>query len=196
MTDRVALALAGLWGDAGSLPGYDPDAPAGPPTGLDTDAHRLGIVNLVLRWDPSDALSTWLDLDYTWVEDFHAIVGATDLTPGVQQRVPGDPDAFAVAAASRFAVSPQTGFSFRAEVIWGRDNFLDPTLLTGVGEHTLWSITGTLDHTFAENFVVRLEGRWDAGERSTSDAVFYHARNEGAFRKDQFVAGVQAYYRF
>jgi len=189
LTDRVAVALNGLWGDAGNLPGFDPDAPT-PPVGLDTDAHRIGIVNVVVRWDPSDLLSTWLDFDYVWTQDLEAIIG------DAQQRVPGDPEAFGVAAASRYAVSPQTGFGFRAELLYGRDNFLDPTQVTGIGDHTLWSITGTLDHTFAENFVLRLEGRWDAGEQSGSDAFFYRDRAAGEYRHDQFVGGVQAYYRF
>ncbi len=192
VTDRISLALNGLWGDAGGLPGFDPDA-ATDPVGLDLEPYEIGIVNLVVRWDPSEVLSTWLDLDYVWTRELEAIVGDA---PAVQQRVPGDPEAFGVAAASRFAVSPQTGFGFRAELLWGRDNFLDPTLRTGVGDHTLWSITGTLDHTFAENFVVRIEGRWDAGEQGGSDAVFYRGRGRDAFRHDQVVGGVQAYYRF
>jgi hypothetical protein len=192
VTDSVAVALGGLWGDSGALPGFDPDAPA-LPAGFDTDADRIGIVNLVVRWDPSDALSTWLDLDYVWTQGLEAIVGAP---PGEQLPVPGDPEAYGVSAASRYAVSPRTGFGFRAELIYGRDNFLDPTRLTGIGHHTLWSITGTLDHAFAENFVLRLEGRWDAGEKSGSDAVFYRDRDAGQFRRDQFVGGVQAYYQF
>ena len=151
---------------------------------------RLGIVNLVVRWDPSDALSTWLDFDYVWTQGLEAIIG------DVQRRVPGEPEAYGVAAASRYAISPQTGFGFRAELLYGRDNFLDPTLVTGIGNHTLWSITGTLDHTVAENLVLRLEGRWDAGERDGSDAVFFRDRDRGEFRRDQFVGGLQAYYRF
>ena len=150
----------------------------------------------MVRWDPSDALSTWLDFDYVWTQGLEAIVGGTPDTPGEQLRVPGEPEAFGVAAASRYAVSPQTGFGFRAELLYGRDNFLDPTRVTGIGDHTLWSITGTLDHTFAENFVLRLEGRWDAGERDGSDAFFFRDRDAGEYRHNQFVAGVQAYYRF
>ena len=192
VTDRVSLGLNGLWGDAGALPGFDPDA-APDPVGLDPEPYEIGIVNLVVRWDPSEVLSTWLNFDYVWTQELEAIVG-TD--PPVQQRVPGEPEAFGVAAASRFAVSPQTGFGFRAELVYGRDNYLDPTLSTGTARHTLWSITGTLDHSFAENFAVRLEGRWDAGEREGSDAIFYRGRDWDALRYDQFVGGVQAYYRF
>lgn len=188
VTDHIALAINGLWGDADSLPGFDPAEPT--PTNFDPDAYRLGIVNLVVRWDPSDALSTWLDFDYVWTQGLEAIV------EGEQLRVPGEPEAFGVAAASRYAVSPQTGFGFRAELLYGRDNFLDPTRVTGIGDHTLWSITGTLDHTFAENFVLRLEGRWDAGERDGSDAFFFRDRDAGEYRHEQFVGGVQAYYRF
>jgi hypothetical protein len=194
VTDRVSLAVNGLWGDSDTLPGFDPSV--GEPVGFDPDAHRLGIVNLVIRWDPSAALSTWLNLDYVWTQGLESIMGGTPTTPGTQLRVPGEPEAYGAAAASRYAISPQTGFGFRAEVVYGRDNFLDPTLVTGIGHHTLWSITGTLDHTFAENFVMRLEGRYDVGERDGSDAFFYRDRDRGEFRGNQFVGGVQAYYRF
>jgi hypothetical protein len=192
LTDHIALGINGLWGDADSLPGFDPADPI--PTDFDPDAHRLGIVNLVVRWDPSDALSAWLDFDYVWTQGLEAIIEGTP--EDTQQRVPGQPDAFGAAAASRYAISPQTGFGFRAELLYGRDNFLDPTRVTGIGNHTLWSITGTLDHTFAENLVLRLEGRWDAGDQGGSDAVFFRDRERDEFRRDQFVGGVQAYYRF
>jgi hypothetical protein len=188
VSERVSLAINGLWGDASTLPGFEPDA--SPPIDFDPEAHEIGIVNLVVRWEPSDVLSTWLDLDYMWTQGLEAIIG------GAQQRVPGEPEAYGAAAASRYAISPQTGFGFRAEVVYGRDNFLDPTLITGIGHHTLWSVTGTLDHTFAENFVVRIEGRYDVGERDGADAFFYRDRDRGEFRGNQFVGGVQAYYRF
>jgi len=187
LTQTLHLALNGLWGDAGSLPGFDP---ASPPASFDSNTDRVGIVDLVLRWDPSAVLSTWLDFDYVWTKDLEAIIG------GSQARVPGNPRAFAVAAASRYAITPETGFGFRAEVIYGQDNFLDPTLVTGLGDHTLWSLTGTVDHSLAENLVVRVEGRYDAGETHGSDPVFYRDRRPGDFRRDQFVGGVQAYYRF
>jgi hypothetical protein len=195
VSDRVSLGLNGLWGDAGYLPGFDPDAPI-PPVDFDPESHEIGIVNLVVRWDPSDLLSTWLSLDYVWTQGLESIRRSAPTDPGIQLRVPGEPEAYGAAAASRYAVSPKTGFGFRAEVVYGRDNFLDPTLVTGMGHHTLWSITGTLDHTFAENFVVRIEGRYDVGERDGSDAFFYLDRERDEFRGNQLLGGLQAYYRF
>jgi Putative beta-barrel porin-2, OmpL-like. bbp2 len=187
VSDTIALAISGLWGDHGALPGFDP---ADPPASVGSTTDRIGIVDAVLRWEPSAVLSTWLDFDYVWTDGLEAIIG------GTQMSVPGDPRAFGVAAASRYAITPQTGFGFRAELIYAKDNFLDPTLISGPGNHTLWSLTGTLDHSLAENLVVRVEGRYDAGETAGADSVFYRDTSPGDFRRDQFVAGVQAYYRF
>jgi hypothetical protein len=41
-----------------------------------------------------------------------------------------------------------------------------------------------------------VEGRYDAGEQQGGDSIFFRDRSFGDFRHDQFVAGVQAYYRF
>jgi hypothetical protein len=186
-TETVVVQINGMWGDSAVLPARGPLPPGVLPNPTN---DKLGIVNLVVRWDPSDLLATWLSFDYAWTRDQEALVLGS-LVP-----VPGHPRVFGVALASRYAIAERTGFAFRGEVIYGRDYFLDPTQLTGRSDHTLWSLTGTFDHTFAENFVVRLEGRYDAGEQEGSDTVFFRDRSIDEFRHDQFVAGVQAYYRF
>jgi hypothetical protein len=186
-TQKLAVEINGMWGDSAVLPARGPLPPGATPNPAN---DKLGIVNLVLRWDPSDLLATWLSFDYAWTRGQEALVMGS-LVP-----VPGHPRVFGVALASRYAIAEQTGFAFRGEVIYGRDNFLDPTLLTERSDHTLWSLTGTFDHTFAENFVVRVEGRYDAGEQEGGDSIFFRDRSFGDFRHDQFVAGVQAYYRF
>jgi hypothetical protein len=44
--------------------------------------------------------------------------------------------------------------------------------------------------------VVRLETRYDQGESPGSDDIFYQDGDLGPTRRYQFVAGVEAYYRF
>jgi hypothetical protein len=43
---------------------------------------------------------------------------------------------------------------------------------------------------------VRLEARYDQGESPGSDDIFFQDGDLGPDRRDQFVGGVEAYYRF
>jgi hypothetical protein len=191
VTDTIAIDASGLWGDAGSPP-LPADLPYPPGTDL-TTAKRIGIVDLVIRWDPSDILAAWIDLEYLWTE------GAEVFDPSTgppSQNIPGDPRAFAVAAASRYGITERTAVSLRAEAILSKDSYLDPLGITGRDDQTLWSITGTLDHSFTEQLVVRVETRYDQGESPGSDSIFFQDADLGPVRQYQFVAGVEAYYRF
>jgi hypothetical protein len=93
-------------------------------------------------------------------------------------------------------ITERTAISVRAEGIIAKDNYLDPLMLGGDGDQTLWSVTGTLDHSFTEQLVVRLEARYDQGESPGSDDIFFQDGDLGPDRRDQFVGGVEAYYRF
>jgi hypothetical protein len=194
VSDTIAIDASGLWGDAAS-----PPLPALPAAGLPyppgtdlTTANRIGIVDLVIRWDPSDILAAWIDFEYLWTEGAEVV----PIVGGPSQNIPGDPRAFAVAAASRYGITERTAISVRAEGIIAKDNYLDPLMLGGDGDQTLWSVTGTLDHSFTEQLVVRLETRYDQGESPGSDDIFYQDGDLGPTRRYQFVAGVEAYYRF
>lgn len=193
ITETVSLALNGLWGDSGTLPG---ERAADPTEGA--HANQVGIVDAVLRWEPTDLFSAWLDFTYFWSEDLESIpCSASPALPALRQPVPGNPRAYGLAAASHYRITDSTGLSIRGEGLWGRDNQLDPRLCDAAHQHdTLWAITGTLDHSLLENLMVRAEGRWDAGSRPGRNAVFFRGREPGEYRSDQWTAGVQAYYRF
>jgi len=193
ITERISVAFNGLWGNSGTLPGDFAEVPAG-----GGDTNRVGIVDAVLRWEPTDLFHAWLDFTYFWSEDLESVpCAATPLNPMPRQEVSGNPRAYGLAAASYFRITDFTGLSLRGEGLWGRDNQLDPRLCSGAtGNDTLWAITGTLDHDLLENLVVRAEGRWDGGSRPGNDAVFFRNRGPGEYRDDQWTAGVQAYYRF
>ena len=188
-----SLTVSGLWGDSGAQPGESAALPSG-----DSHTNRVGIVNAVARWEPTDLFSAWLDFTYLWSEDLESIpCAATPDMRAAPQKVPGKPRAVGLAVASHYRVTDATGFSLRGEGLWGRDNQLDPRLCEGTHQHdTLWAITGTLDHSLLENLVVRAEGRWDAGSRPGDDDVFFRGRRRGDFESDQWTAGLQAYYRF
>ena len=193
VSDTIAIDVSGLWGNAASPPLPPLPPPPEYPLGTDlTTANRIGIVDLVIRWDPSDILAAWIDIEYLWTEGAEVIPA----TGGTYVNIPGDPRAFAIAAASRYGITERTAVSLRAEGIIGKDNYLDPLALSGREDHTLWSLTGTLDHSFTEQLVVRLETRYDQGESPGSDDVFYQDGDLGPTRRYQFVAGVEAYYRF
>ena len=193
LSPTLSVAVNGLWGDSGGFPGQsEADASQGSHT------NRVGIVDAVVRWQPTDLFSAWLDFTYLWSEDLETIpCSATAAAPEPRQQVPGNPRAVGLAAASHYRITESTGFSLRGEGLWGRDNQLDPRLCEGAHEHdTLWAITGTLDHILLENLVVRAEGRWDAGSRPGRNDVFFRGRKLGEFESDQWTAGLQAYYRF
>jgi hypothetical protein len=174
VTDTIAIDANGLWGDAASppLPAGGPPYPPG--TDL-TTAKRIGIVDLVIRWDPSDILAAWIDFEYLWTQGAEVV---DPIIPGPAQ------------------ITERTAISVRAEGIIAKDNYLDPLMLGGDGDQTLWSVTGTLDHSFTEQLVVRLEARYDQGESPGSDDIFFQDGDLGPDRRDQFVGGVEAYYRF
>jgi hypothetical protein len=191
VSDTIAIDASGLWGEAASPPLAAGGDPYPPGTDL-TTADRIGIVDLVIRWDPSDILAAWIDFEYLWTQGAEVV----PIGGGTPQNIPGDPRAFALAAASRYGITDRTAVSVRAEGIIAKDNYLDPLMLGGDGDQTLWSVTGTLDHSFTEQLVVRLETRYDQGESPGSDDIFFQDGNLGPDRRYQFVAGVEAYYRF
>ena len=70
---------------------------------------KTGIVDVVLSWDPSENLSTWVNFDYVWVDSENA---------------PGDPGAYGVAIAGRLGITENTGFALRGEYVRSIDNFV------------------------------------------------------------------------
>lgn len=200
--DATTLAVNALFG--GDTPHLGSaliqNGPAGAPgagvsgAGRDSDASYM--VDFVAAHDFSDEFSAWLNFD--WV------------TQGNDGRK-GDINIYAVAAAGRLQVAENTGFSVRGEYIHG-DSVLASSCLAFVGlncvdydryDANLWSVTGTIDHTLAENLVLKLEGRYDIGQlESQADDIFIGARDvavNGAFpvtNDDQFLALLQLLYTF
>jgi hypothetical protein len=203
VSETISVDANGVWGDSGVLPGSSAPGVVAPDH---VTGKRMGIASAVVKWFPSDLLTTYLNFTYLWwTNDPVSVMGDP---PGAVGRIPGDPEAYAVVVGSHYMVSDQTSFGFRGEAIWGKDNVLDPTLSRlssgckggGTGcirsDHHVWSLTGTLDHSFTDNVGFRVEARYDEGSTPASgfDRNFYRERN--GLRRRQWTTGVEAYYRF
>lgn len=171
-SDTLAMSVSGVWGGDSGL--------VADPTG---NEDKTGIVDVLVNWDPSDALSTWVNFDYVWSEKDGRI---------------GDPDAFGVAAAGRLALTDATGVALRGEYIRSRDDFLDldPGGLGSDLDQSLWSITGTLDHLLTDNLLMRLEARYEEGDQEGGPDLFYTDDGFGQWDEEQVLVGAELMYTF
>lgn len=199
ISEQIALDVNGAWGDSGVLPGSSLPGFSGR---NHVTGKRIGIVDAVVQWDPSERLTTYVDFTYVWTHDPDVAVATP---PGATTAaIPGDPRAYGASVGSHYMVDDRTGFGFRGEVLWSEDNLLDPTQSLGrKSDFHIWSLTGTLDHALTDNVGFRVEGRYDTGRTPGGDHVFYRDRgNDGSgtgtpnLRRQQWTAGVEAYYRF
>jgi hypothetical protein len=126
-------------------------------TGKERGDDKIGLLDAVLTWDPSDALSTWVNFDYYWTADSGGLgfQGLSSLS------------IYGIAGAGRYAITESTGFGLRYEWLYFNDfGFVG-------SDASLMSLTGTLDHHLTDNLVVRVEGRWDRGRaQDFPDALF------------------------
>lgn len=149
---------------------------------------RQILVDFTMNWDPSDALSTWINLDY--------------MAPANDRRT-GKPWVVGVAAAGRYAITDATGISLRGEYIRSNDNYLGitaPLLVATAGldiangslpiplsatpgwfkeDQNLWSVTATVDHALTEHLSVRAEVVYQEGSTN-------HTANGGATNNEFF----------
>ena len=134
---------------------------------------QLGVYDLLVSRDISDAFSAWLNVDYL----------ATD---GDDLAETGS--ALGIAAAGRYAFSDTTGFALRVERVTAEDDFL-------IADDDLeqWTITGTLDHKLTPELMIRAEGRFD---KSDEVANLGFADGDGTLTEDkQFTAMVEVIYQ-
>jgi hypothetical protein len=195
--DTVAVGVNGVWGGdnyfsarAGPpcpslvAPPPPPAAPATPdPTdGTCRNSDKLGIVDLVVSWDPSEKLSTYINFDYLWTTDSKSGGGA-------------DPQGYGVAMAGRYAITETTGFALRGEYVRSEDN-----LIFGGGsgkDQDLWSLTSTLDHMLTDNLQLKGEIRYEQGKADGgSDNIFYLDGAGAGKEKNQVLIGTEVSYRF
>lgn len=125
-------------------------------SGLERNSDKIGLLDAVLTWDPSDSLSMWVNFDYWWTTK-----NTNAFNPAINNTT--DMEIWGIAAAGRYAITESTGFSLRYEYLAFND-FIQSTNPSWNGsDANLMSLTGTLDHHLTDNLVVSAEGRWDRG---------------------------------
>ncbi len=152
--------------------------------------NSSGVANLLFTIDPTERLSFWVNADYDWID------------------LPGNPHAWGVAAAGRFAFTDRTSLALRAEYATDDDNFFgfvgfDPDGdIPGPDGSTLaatdirvWGVTATLDHLLTDNLKIRGEVRYDdISKKDTHDGEFFE--NSSGFSDNQVVIGAEVIYNF
>ncbi len=177
-------------------------------SGRERDNDRVGLLDVVATWDPSDKLSTWVNFDYYWTQDTgYAQPGS----PAIQDE--SSLTIYGIAGAGRYAITENTGFSLRYEWLYLKSLAQQPfgtSFDTSPGaDTTLMSLTGTIDHHLTDNLVLSAEARWDRGRGRGSDDYFVDdvggylddgALNEGDFvpkgKNHQVLGIVQLRYDF
>jgi hypothetical protein len=127
-------------------------------SGDERNSDKIGLLDAVLTWDPSDSLSTWVNFDYYWTADSGTSPGGQDLS---------SLSIYGIAGAGRYAITEATGFALRYEWLYFND-------FGNVGSDAdLMSLTATLDHHLTDNLVISAEGRWDRGRaQDVPDALY------------------------
>jgi hypothetical protein len=177
MSDTMAIAVSGLWGGDCALTACTDVANDG------RSKDKQGVVDMVLDWNPSDRLSTWLNVDWIWTDS---------------ENRAGDARALAIAVAGRYAVTDATGFALRGEYVRSWDDYLEVTASAGPTEdQNLWSITGTIDHKLTDHLTVKAEVVYQEGSADDSpDDQFFIDNNDADLDERQVLVGAQMVYQF
>jgi hypothetical protein len=140
-----------------------------------------GLVDLVITWDPTDRISTWLNFDYAWVSGSPM------------------PNAWGIAAAGRFAVTERMGISTRFEFLQDSSRLFQwvnvdaPFGQSPDGD--LFTVTGTVDYALTNSLMLRGEVRYDqAWKRNSSDHEFFDRGFD--VKKGQTTLGAEIVYAF
>ncbi len=152
--ETVSASFAGTYGRA--------------PLGTTADDKEF-ILDGILRFNPSETISTYVNVDYVSMEDSATV----------------DTDAFGIAGAARVAFTESTGLAGRVEYVK-----IDPD---GFGEFGIWGITGTLDHKLTDALTLRGEVRFDS---LTEDGQVFYIDEDSGLTDDQVTAGVELLYGF
>ncbi len=182
--DIFSLQLAGIYGQVtgdgcdslSALPTASCDEFGIPRSGGDSSA-KLGIVDVIATWDPTERMHFWANFDYSWVDD---------------SSVSGTADAYGIAIGGRYAITDRLGAALRGEYV--TDNrqafgFVDDT--------NLYSITSTVDYAITEQLMVRGEVRYDNGRiRKNPDNLFINDNSTPYDEDDQILVGAELIYKF
>jgi hypothetical protein len=138
-------------------------------SGLERNGDRVGLLDAVLTWDPSDKLSTWVNFDWwTLTKTGQGVAGT-----GGEFQIK-DLSIWGIAGAGRYEITESTGFALRYEYL-SFNNFGPGGAPFNIEKNdaNLMSVTATLDHHLTDSLVLSAEGRWDrARVGGSSDDVY------------------------
>ena len=158
--------LGGLttFGLVGNSPFSTPTAPSVATfgTGFERNNDKIGLLDAVLTWNPSEALTTWLNFDYWWTQNKGSGTNTSNL---------GALNIWGIAGAGRYAITEATGFALRYEYL----QFFN----SGDTDADLMEVTATLDHHLTDHLVLSAEGRWDRGRADGAADTIYLANTTG-----------------
>jgi hypothetical protein len=154
-------------------------------TGQGRNTDKIGLLDAVLTWNPSDKLATWVNFDYWWTSGLHSGAGglANNSLTGLQ--------IWGIAGAGRYAITDDTGFALRYEYLSFTNMCTDVGVPGGCGAANLMELTATVDHHLADHLIVSAEGRWDRGDSNSSPNNFFLTSTSApAFTSNHQVLGL------
>lgn len=175
--ETIGSALTVIWSDEVYNTGNFPD--------LKGDDKGRGLVDLVLTWDPTEKISTWLNFDYSWAQHSNETAHA-----------------IGVAVAGRYAVTERFGISTRFEWVGDKDGFVGWQNKNESGndvvDANLFSLTGTADYAITNNLMIRGEVRWDtiSKEEGSDDEFFGRGGFAKVNKNNQVTMGAELVYEF
>jgi hypothetical protein len=138
-------------------------------SGQERNGDKIGLLDAVLTWDPSDSLATWINFD--WWTTTKTGQGTPAGGPGTFQIK--DLSIWGIAGAGRYAFTESTGFALRYEYLSFNDFGPNNAVGFSKGDANLMSLTATLDHHLTDNLVLSAEGRWDRARINDNEDDVY-----------------------
>ncbi|MBW2498451.1 MAG: outer membrane beta-barrel protein, partial [Deltaproteobacteria bacterium] len=167
---QVQFAVDSFGLNVGAIVGENPTAARC--DNSETDCNS-SVFDVTMTVAPTDNLEAWINLD--WVRHFGSDVK--------------DADQVGIAAASRLAITDDTGIAGRVEYMWQEATAFTTGGPGGGDDRELLTLTGTVDHQLAEGLKIRGELRYD--RELEEDANRFSSGDQ-----DQLVGLAEIYYEF
>lgn len=182
--EKWGIALNGIYGQVtGDSCGVDfiateaCDAFGIPRSGGDS-AQRLGILDVVATFDPTEQIHLWANATYDWDDNKHNN---------------GTPEGWGIAMGGRYAVTERWGAALRGEYVAD-----DREYFGFVDDARIWSVTGTVDFAVTDQLTLKGEVRYDQGRIVKNDDLLYvgSSFDNKWTDDDQTMVGAELVYRF
>jgi hypothetical protein len=187
--EKWGLSVQGIYGQVTG------DSCAAAPNGISTEAcsalgipttggdsnHKLGIIDVVGTYDPTERLHLWVN--GTWAFDDSQRNGGSGTHPS----------GYGVAVGGRYAVTERLGAALRAEYVAD-----DREYFGFVDEADIWSLTGTVDYAITDQLTLRGEVRYDSGQidKAPDDLFIDPSWTNPYDEHDQTLVGAELIYQF